>query len=153
MTHLKVGEQAPFFLGINQDGQERSLLHYNDKKLIVFFYPKDNTPGCTSESCNLSNNYNILSEHGFEVLGVSADSEISHRKFIDKYNLCFDLIADTDKAICNDYGVFGKKKFMGKEYLGIHRTTFIINQNQTIEKIFTKVETKNHAEQILASYK
>ena len=153
MTHLKVGEQAPFFLGINQDGKERSLLDYNDKKLIVFFYPKDNTPGCTAESCNLNNNYKILSKNGFEVLGVSLDSESSHRKFIDKYNLCFDLIADTEKVISNDYGVFGKKKFMGKEYFGIHRTTFIINKNQTIEKIFTKVETKNHTEQILASYK
>tara|TARA_Y100001968_G_C19170706_1_gene625485 strand:- start:142 stop:600 length:459 start_codon:yes stop_codon:yes gene_type:complete len=152
MIELKVGEKAPFFSGINQNKKQVSLLDYNNK-LILFFYPKDNTPGCTLEACNLSTNYTLLSQKGFDILGVSPDNISSHIKFINKYNLCFDLIADTEKTIANNYGVWGKKKFMGREYLGVHRTTFVINQDQVIEKIFKKVDTKNHARQILESYK
>lgn len=153
MTHLKEGDQAPNFTGLNQDSNSISLLDFNKKKLILYFYPKDNTPGCTAESCNLTQNYTKLLKQGFDVLGISPDSVKSHINFINKFNLAFDLIADEGKSICLKYGVYGKKKFMGKEYDGVHRTTFIINENQIIEKVFTKVNTKNHAEQILESYK
>ena len=153
MTHLKIGENAPNFSGLNQKGDIISLSYYKNKSLILYFYPKDNTPGCTAESCNLSENYSDLLDKGFEVLGVSPDSQISHLKFIDKYNLAFNLISDTERALCSDYGVWGKKKFMGKEYMGVHRTTFIINKNQKIDHIFTKVNTKDHANQILEIYK
>jgi peroxiredoxin Q/BCP len=129
-----------------------SLSDFSDKKLIIFFYPKDNTPGCTAESCNLMENYSLLLEKGFEVVGVSADSEISHQKFISKYSLPFDLLADTSKTMINSYGVWGEKKFMGKIYDGIHRTTFIVS-NGKIENIFSKVKTKDHTQQILESYK
>ena len=153
MTHLKVGDKAPFFSGNNQNGISTKLTDFKDKKLILYFYPKDNTPGCTAESCNLSENHEELLKKGFCVLGVSPDNETSHIKFIKKYNLKFDLIADVQKTICMDYGVWGEKKFMGREYLGVYRTTFIINNDQEIEKIFHKVETKNHTQQILESYK
>tara|TARA_B100001250_G_scaffold353287_1_gene326529 strand:+ start:1053 stop:1514 length:462 start_codon:yes stop_codon:yes gene_type:complete len=153
MTHLKEGDVAPVFTGLDQNSTTRSLLDYRDKKLVLFFYPKDNTPGCTAESCNLTENYSKLSDSGFEVLGVSPDNAKSHSNFISKFDLAFNLIADTEREICCSYGVFGKKKFMGREYEGVYRTTFIIGQNQIIEKIFTKVNTKNHSEQILESYK
>ena len=153
MTHLKIGENAPNFSGLNQKGDIISLSYYKNKSLILYFYPKDNTPGCTAESCNLSENYSDLLDKGFEVLGVSPDSQISHLKFIDKYNLAFNLISDTERTICNDYGVWGKKKFMGREYMGLHRTTFIINKHQKIDHIFTNVKTKDHANQILEIYK
>lgn len=152
MIELKVGDKAPFFSGINQDEKQISISDYNNK-LILFFYPKDNTPGCTLEACNLSSNGKLLIQNGFDILGVSPDNVHSHIKFINKYNLCFDLLADTEKIIANDYGVWGEKKIMGREYLGIHRTTFIINQDQIIERIFKKVDTKNHTTQILESYK
>ena len=153
MTHLKVGDEAPFFSEKNQDGSILSLRDYKNKKLIIYFYPKDNTPGCTAESCNLNENYNTLLQKGFYILGVSPDNEKSHINFIKKYNLNFNLIADVSKKMCQDYGVWGKKKFMGREYLGVHRTTFILNKNHVIEKVFIKVDTKKHTEQILNSYK
>ncbi|MAQ48051.1 MAG: thioredoxin-dependent thiol peroxidase [Flavobacteriales bacterium] len=153
MTHLKEGDVAPNFTGLNQDSNSVSLSDYKGKKIILYFYPKDNTPGCTAQSCNLTDNYSDLLNNGFDVLGVSPDSVKSHLNFITKFNLVFDLIADEDRSICLLYGVFGKKKFMGREYDGVYRTTFIINENQIIEKVFTKVNTKNHAEQILESYK
>ena len=153
MTHLKEGDQAPNFTGLNQNEDSVSLFDFKNKKLILYFYPKDNTPGCTAESCNLTQNYTDLLKQGFDVLGVSPDNVKSHLNFINKFNLAFDLIADEDKSICLKYGVFGKKKFMGKEYNGVFRTTFVINKNQIIEKVFTKVNTKNHVEQILESYK
>ena len=118
-----------------------------------FFYPKDNTPGCTAESCNLSNNYEELLDQGFDVVGVSPDSVNSHVKFKSKYNLKFNLIADVEKKMSKLFGVYGPKKFMGREYDGIHRTTFVISEGGLIEKIFSKVDTKNHAQQILESYK
>ena len=153
MTHLNIGDKAPDFSGLDQNSNKLCLSDYKGKKLVLYFYPKDNTPGCTAESCNLSENYSALQNKGFDVLGVSPDSEESHRKFISKFNLGVNLIADVDKKMCMNYGVFGPKKFMGREYEGVHRTTFIINENQVIEKVFKKVDTKNHTKQILESYK
>ena len=150
MTTLIEGDRAPIFIGIDENGNKLSLSSYKGKKLILYFYPKDLTPGCTVESCNLRDNYTELLNTGFEVLGVSADDEKKHLKFIDKHQLPFHLLADTDKAVIKAYGVWGLKKFMGKEYDGIHRTTFIINESGVIEKIIKKVKTKEHTKQILA---
>ncbi|MBJ04410.1 MAG: thioredoxin-dependent thiol peroxidase [Flavobacteriales bacterium] len=152
MTHLKIGDKAPNFEGKNQIGNLISLSGCVNNKLILYFYPKDNTPGCTKQACSLSESYSELTKNGFRVIGVSPDNELSHMKFIKKYNLSFDLIADVDKKICKEYGVFGQKKFMGREYEGVHRTTFIINQDKIIEKIFHKVDTAKHSSQILESY-
>ena len=149
MMHLKEGDKAPDFRGIDQDEKIISLSDYKGKKLILYFYPKDDTPGCTAEACNLRDNFSVLKKEGFELLGVSPDNPKKHQKFIDKYSLPFPLIADTEKEILNAYGVWGPKKFMGKEYDGVHRTTFIIDEAGKIEKIITKVNTKAHAEQIL----
>tara|TARA_Y100000287_G_C14221279_1_gene356451 strand:- start:454 stop:921 length:468 start_codon:yes stop_codon:yes gene_type:complete len=153
MTHLKVGDKSPSFSGLNQDSVIVTNDDFLNKKLIIFFYPKDNTPGCTAESCNLSNNYEELLDQGFDVVGVSPDSVNSHVKFKSKYNLKFNLIADVEKKMSKLFGVYGPKKFMGREYDGIHRTTFVISEGGLIEKIFSKVDTKNHAQQILESYK
>ena len=152
MTSLNVGDKAPDFVALNEFGQSTSLSDFLGKKVILYFYPKDMTPGCTAESCNLGENYNLLQEKGFIVLGVSPDSSKSHQKFIDKYNLPFSLIADEDKAVMKAFGVWGPKKFMGKEYDGVHRTTFIIDEDGVIEKVFSKVKTKDHTNQILESY-
>ncbi len=152
MTTLKEGDKAPDFKITNEFGDEMTLADFSNKKLVLYFYPKDNTPGCTSESCNLRDNYTILKNNGFEVLGVSADSEASHQKFIKKHNLPFHLLADTEKEVLNAYGVWGPKKFMGRTFDGIHRTTFVIDENGIIERVFTKVQTKQHSEQILESY-
>ena len=149
---LNVGDKAPDFVALNEFGQSTSLSNFLGKKVILYFYPKDMTPGCTAESCNLGENYNLLQEKGFIVLGVSPDSSKSHQKFIDKYNLPFSLIADEDKAVIKAFGVWGPKKFMGKEYDGVHRTTFIIDEDGMIEKVFSKVKTKDHTNQILESY-
>lgn len=148
MTHLSPGEKAPPINGIDQDGKPISLDQYKGKKLILFFYPKDNTETCIKESCNLRDNYTGLKQKGFEVLGVSADNEKSHQKFIGKFSLPYRLLADTGKEVINSYGVWGPKKFMGREYDGIHRTTFVINEKGIIEEVFTKVISKTHAEQI-----
>ena len=152
MISLNVGDKAPDFVALNEFGQSTSLSEFLGKKVILYFYPKDMTPGCTAESCNLGENYNLLQEKGFIVLGVSPDSSKSHQKFIDKYNLPFSLIADEDKAVIKAFGVWGPKKFMGKEYDGVHRTTFIIDEDGVIEKVFSKVKTKDHTNQILESY-
>ena len=152
MISLNVGDKAPDFVALNEFGQSTSLSNFLGKKVILYFYPKDMTPGCTAESCNLGENYNLLQEKGFIVLGVSPDSSKSHQKFIDKYNLPFSLIADEDKAVIKAFGVWGPKKFMGKEYDGVHRTTFIIDEDGMIEKVFSKVKTKDHTNQILESY-
>ncbi len=151
MGYLKEGDNAPEFTAKNQDGKEISLSDLKGKKVILYFYPKDNTPGCTNEACNLRDNYSELTNRGFEVIGVSPDSEQSHTKFIGKYNLPFNLIADTDKSILNKYGAWGLKKNYGKEYEGVLRTTYVIDENGKIEAVFKKVETKNHTEQILAA--
>ena len=152
MTTLKKGDKAPEFKVKNELGKEVSLSDFLGKKLVLYFYPKDNTPGCTAESCNLRDHYSELKTKGFEVLGVSADGEASHQKFIDKHQLPFHLLADTEKEVLNSYGVWGPKKFMGRTFDGIHRTTFIIDENSIIERVFTKVKTKEHTEQILESY-
>ena len=152
MISLNVGDKAPDFVALNEFGKSISLSEFLGKKVILYFYPKDMTPGCTAESCNLGENYNLLQEKGFIVLGVSPDSSKSHQKFIDKYNLPFSLIADEDKAVMKAFGVWGPKKFMGKEYDGVHRTTFIIDEDGVIEKVFSKVKTKDHTNQILESY-
>ena len=150
MKHLKTGDKAPEFKVKNQAGKEITLSDFTGKKLVIYFYPKDMTPGCTTQSCDLRDNYNKLLAEGYEVIGVSADSEARHIKFIEKHELPFDLLADEDKTMINDYGVWGEKKFMGKVYDGIHRTTFIINEEGTIEDIIEKVKTKTHTEQIFA---
>lgn len=148
MTHLKIGDQAPDFSGLNEKGATISLSDYTGKKLILFFYPKDNTPGCTAEACNLRDNYSELQEKGFELLGVSPDSPRKHTNFIKKFDFPFSLLADTELETIKAYGIWGLKKFMGKEYEGVHRTTFIIDEEGKIAQIFTKVKTKTHAEQI-----
>ena len=149
MMHLKEGDVAPAIQGIDQDGNEITLESYKGKKVILYFYPKDDTPGCTKEACNLRDNHSDLLKMGFAVIGVSADTEKKHRKFIDKYSLPFPLIADTEKKVIEDYGVWGPKKFMGREFDGIIRTTFIINEEGKIEKIINKVKTADHTQQIL----
>jgi peroxiredoxin Q/BCP len=149
MTHLKRGDKAPMFIGKNQEGKEISLSQYAGKKVVLYFYPKDSTPGCTTQACNLRDNYEMLLSKGYNVIGISADSEQSHQKFIDKYNLPFPLISDTSKEIIMAFGVWGPKKFMGKLYDGIHRTTFIINENGIIDEVIDKVDTKTHTDQIL----
>ncbi|MFT5601758.1 MAG: peroxiredoxin Q/BCP [Flavobacteriales bacterium] len=151
MKIFNIGDVAPTFEGPNQNGEIIKSSDYAGKKIVLYFYPKDNTPGCTAESCNLSDNYTELQKQGFIVIGVSADSEKSHVKFIDKYNLPFDLIADTEKIIINNFGCWGPKKFMGKEYEGIHRKTFIIGEDGKFLQIFEKVKTKTHTDQILTS--
>ena len=152
MTSLNEGDKAPDFRALNENEQVVSLSDFQGKKVILYFYPKDMTPGCTAESCNLGENYSTLQDKGFVVLGVSPDPAKKHQKFIDKYSLPFSLIADEDKEVIRSYGVWGPKKFMGKEYDGVHRTTFVIDENGFIEKIFTKVKTKDHSNQILSSY-
>lgn len=149
MKTFEAGDEAPDFTAKDQNGKEVSLSDYRGKKVILYFYPKDNTPGCTKESCNFRDNYSALAKQGFEVIGVSADNEKSHQKFIGKYDLPFTLIADTDKEVINKYGVWGPKKFMGKSYNGINRKTFIINDEGKIDHIIEKVKTKEATEQVL----
>ncbi len=149
MTHLKAGDKAPDFSGKDQDGNTLTLADFKGSKLVVYFYPKDSTPGCTSQACNLRDNYDLLLKNGYKVLGVSADSEKSHKKFIEKNNLPFPLIADTDKQMLKAYGVYGPKKFMGRTFDGIHRTTFVIDEAGTISEVIEKVNTKNHVTQIM----
>lgn len=149
MTHLNEGDKAPKFEGTDENGNTISLDSIKGKKTILYFYPKDNTPGCTAESCNLRDYNGELKKKGYQIIGVSADSAKKHQNFIAKYNLPFPLIADTDKDVINAFGVWGPKKFMGKEYDGIHRTTFVIDENGVITNIFKKVKTKSHAEQIM----
>ncbi len=151
MTYLKEGVKAPDFTGVNQEGKTIKLSGFKGKKVVLYFYPKDNTPGCTSEACNLRDNYNELIKKGFEVIGVSPDTEQSHQNFAGKYELPFNLIADTDKKILKDYGVWGEKNMFGKKYMGVLRTTYVIDEESMIEKVFTQVKTKNHTQQILES--
>ena len=153
MTKLAEGQKAPFFEGTDQEGNTISMNDFKGKKIVLYFYPKDNTPGCTSEACDLRDNYESLTGKGYEVVGVSGDSEASHKKFAGKYNLPFPLIADTDRKIMTDYGTFGEKKMYGKTFLGIKRTTFIIDEQGIIEKIIGKVDTKQHTSQIFSLYK
>ncbi|MFN7119059.1 MAG: thioredoxin-dependent thiol peroxidase [Saprospiraceae bacterium] len=149
MTHLKEGDKAPDFTGVNENGEPVSLSDFQGKKLILFFYPKADTPGCTAEACSLRDAYSELKDKGFELLGVSVDTARKQGNFKKKYNLPFPLLADTDQNVVKAYGVWGPKQMFGKTYDGINRTTFVIDENGVIQKIFTKVETANHAEQIL----
>jgi thioredoxin-dependent peroxiredoxin len=152
MKQLKEGSKAPIFEGIDQNGKEVKLTDFTGKKVILYFYPKDNTPGCTAEACNLRDNHDSLLRKGFTVIGVSPDSEKSHKGFAGKYSLPFSLIADTSKKIMNDYGVWGEKKMYGKSYMGVIRTTFVIDEKGLIEKIITKVDTADHTTQIFRMY-
>jgi len=152
MGQLKAGSRAPSFEGIDQDGNTIKLTDFAGKKVILYFYPKDNTSGCTAEACNLRDNYDSLLNQGFSIIGVSPDTEKSHKGFAGKYSLPFPLIADTSKKILNDYGVWGEKKMYGRSYMGVIRTTFIIDEKGIIEKIIDKVNTAGHSEQILDLY-
>ena len=148
MTHLKAGDKAPDFIGKDQNGNVLSLQDFSGNKLIIYFYPKDNTPGCTTQACNLRDNYEVLLEKGYKVIGVSADSEKSHQKFTEKHQLPFPLIADTEKEMLKAYGVWGPKKFMGRIFDGIHRITFVIDEHGIIQEVIEKVNTKDHVSQI-----
>ncbi len=149
MTTLIKGDKAPSFSGIDQDGNRHQLSDYAGKKLVVFFYPKANTPGCTAEACDLRDNFEHFKANNYELLGVSADSQRAQAKFKEKYEFPFSLLADEDKSIATAFGVWGLKKFMGKEYEGIYRTTFVIDENGNLDKVITDVKTKAHAKQIL----
>jgi peroxiredoxin Q/BCP len=149
MALLKEGDKAPDFKGIDQNSNIITLNNFKGKKLILYFYPKDNTPRCTAEACNLRDGYNILLDKGFTIVGVSPDSKKSHQKFIEKNNLPFSLIADTEKEILKNYDAWGLKKLYGREYESVLRTTYIIDKNGIIEKVFKKVKTKDHVNQIL----
>lgn len=150
MTTLTKGDKTPAFSGVDQDGKTHTLADYKGKKLVVFFYPKADTPGCTAEACDLRDNYHRFQAQGYELLGVSADNQKKQAKFKDKYDLPFPLIADENKEVINAFGVWGPKKFMGRLFDGIHRTTFVIDENGIIEDVITSVKTKEHTKQILA---
>lgn len=149
---MNVGEKAPEILGNDENGRQILLSDYKGKKLVLYFYPKDNTSGCTAEACSLRDNYSALREAGYEILGVSVDSAASHQNFIAKHTLPFNLIADTDKKLVEAMGVWGEKSMYGRKYMGTFRTTFIINEQGIIERIFSpkEIKTKTHGEQILA---
>jgi peroxiredoxin Q/BCP len=148
-THLNVGDKAPQFSGKDQNGNKRSLKDYKGKKLIIYFYPQDDTQACTTQACNLRDNYFLLQKNGFEILGISPDDINSHMKFQNKYQLPFPLIADTDHSIIDDFGVWGEKNLYGRKYMGLHRTTFVIDEKGVIQKILRKPRTKAHADEIL----
>ena len=152
MAQLKEGMPAPPFEGTDQDGKLVKMSDSSGKKIVLYFYPRDNTPGCTAEACNLRDNYDDFLKKGFAVIGISMDSEKSHKNFAGKYSLPFPLISDTSKKILNDYGVWKEKKLYGKSFLGVVRTTFIIDEKGIIEKIISKVDTKTHSEQIFGLY-
>ena len=149
---MNVGDKAPEVLGVNEKGERILLSNYRGKKVVLYFYPKDNTSGCTAEACSLRDNYSALKSKGYEVIGVSVDSAASHKKFIEKHELPFTLIADTEKSLVNEMGVWGEKSMYGRKYMGTFRTTFIINEEGVVEKVFSprEVKTKTHGEQLLA---
>ena len=149
MSKLQIGDKAPAINAVDQNGNNITLKQYQGTKVVLYFYPKDMTPGCTAQSCNLSDNYKLLLDKGYDVLGVSCDSVKRHQKFIAKHDLPFNLISDEDHKVVNDYGVWQLKKFMGREYMGIVRTTFIIDENGLISDIISKVNTKEHTAQII----
>ncbi len=148
--NLKVGDPAPAFEALDQDENTVKLSDFAGKKLVLYFYPKDNTPGCTAQACNLRDNYDQLLKQGYEILGVSTDSPKSHKKFIEKQNLPFSLLADTDKKVHEAYGTWGEKSMYGRKYMGTFRTTFVIDENGKIQEIIQKVKTKDHTNQIIA---
>lgn len=146
---VKIGDQVPHFEAKNQKGETVKLSDFKGKKLVLYFYPKDNTPGCTAESCNLRDNYQFFQSRGYEILGISTDDEKSHQKFIDKFELPFDLLADTDKKIHEIFGTWGEKSMYGRKYMGTIRTTFVIDENGKLAEIIEKVKTDDHTAQIL----
>lgn len=152
MKHLKVGDKAPLFCSVDQNGNKVDLKDFKGKKVVIYFYPKDNTPGCTNQACNIRDNYAALKKNDITIFGVSADDEKSHQKFITKFDLPFPLLADVDHSLLNLYGVWGEKKFMGKVYDGIHRTTFILDESHSIIEIIEKPKTKDHTAEILSTY-
>ena len=149
MTHLTVGDPAPSIDAPDQDGNQINLDHFRGNEVVLFFYPKDNTPGCTAEACSLRDYYSELTEKGVKIIGISPDGEQSHKNFRSKFNLPFPLIPDPEKKILQDYGVWGEKKMYGKSYMGVLRTTFLIDEDGRIETVIDKVKTKEHAGQIL----
>jgi thioredoxin-dependent peroxiredoxin len=151
-THLTEGKKAPEFKGKDQNGNPVSLSDFKGKKVVLYFYPQDDTPTCTVQACNLRDNYSLLKKKGFIVLGVSPDEEKKHKKFEDKYGLPFTLIADTDHKIINSYGVWGEKQLYGRTYMGLHRTTFLIDEKGIVKKIFLKPKSKQHTEEILNAW-
>lgn len=152
MKHLKEGDKAPAFSGNDQNGKKTSLAGLKGQKVVLYFYPEDNTPTCTIEACNLRDNYALLKQNGFVVIGVSPDDEKSHLKFEEKFSLPFTLIADPSHTIINEYGVWGEKNLYGRKYMGLHRTTFLIDEKGTIRKIFLKPRSKQHAEDIVKAW-
>ena len=148
---MNIGDKAPERLGINEKGEEVLLSSYRGKKVVLYFYPKDNTSGCTAEACSLRDNYNALRQQGYEVIGVSVDSAASHQKFIDKYALPFTLIADTDKELVQAMGVWGEKSMYGRKYMGTFRTTFILDEHGVVEQVYLpkQIKTSTHGEQLL----
>ena len=151
MSIPQIGDKAPAFSGVNQHGETVSLSDFKGKKLVLYFYPKDMTPGCTAESCNLSENYERFQSQGYEILGASPDDEKKHGKFIEKYDLKFDLLADTEKETIQAYGLWVEKSMYGRKYMGVARTTFIIDEEGIIQEVFEKVKTKDHSNQILGA--
>lgn len=151
-THLKAGDKAPNFSLKNQDGKKVALKDFKGQKLVLFFYPKDMTPTCTVEACNLRDHYSTLQQKGIAVVGISPDDESAHQKFIGKHELPYTLLADTDQTMLNAYGVWGEKSMYGRKYMGVHRTTFLINEDGKIHDVIVKVEAKNHANQILKTW-
>ncbi len=149
MTELKVGDRIPDFQGKDQNGKEITNKQFANKKLVIYFYPKDNTPACTNQACSLRDSYQALQKEGYSILGVSMDNEKAHTRFIEKFSLPFPLIADTERKMIDAFKVWGLKKFMGREYDGIHRTTFIVNEKGIITHIIEKPKTKIHGEEIL----
>ena len=149
MITLKEGDKAPAFHGKDQNGKKISLSEYKGKKVVLYFYPEDDTPTCTIQACNLRDNHALLKKNGFEVIGVSPNDEKSHKKFETKFNLPFTLLADPDHAIIDKYGVWGEKQMFGNKYMGVHRTTFVINEKGVISKIFLRPKNKQHAEEIV----
>lgn len=152
MKHLKIGHAAPEFCSKDQDGNDVCLKDFSGKRVVLYFYPKDNTPGCTVQACNIRDNYSSILGENIVILGVSADDEKKHLKFIEKFDLPFPLLADVDKTLLNLYGVWGEKKFMGKTYDGIHRTTFVLDETHTIIGIIDKPKNKEHTAEILEIY-
>lgn len=152
---IQVGDKVPEILGTDQNGKEIRLSDFGGKKLVLYFYPKDSTPGCTAEACSFRDEYDSLRESGYEVLGVSVDNEKSHQKFITKYSLPFNLIADTDKTLVGQFGVWGEKSLYGRKFMGVNRTTFIVNEQGVVEEIFNpkQIKTAEHAGQILKNRK
>lgn len=152
MTHLQEGDKAPAFTGTDQNGEKRKLADFKGQKIVLYFYPEDDTPTCTVQACNLRDNYALLKREGFAILGVSPDEATKHKKFEKKYDLPFTLIADPDHTIIDKYGVWGEKQLYGRNYMGLHRTTFVIDEKGIIRKIFLRPKNKQHAEEIIKAW-